>query len=184
MWRGYALAAAAAAAARGDESELNCSLRDRHNTLGSLDKHYRKGHCFIALRSLGLGPLAVALMRFSTASASLAFVRREHACNFCDFCVKLFFKAFTRNQHCFEEDDTMGCGSSVAAGSQPSLDVGAGAQFSVPTLCFRGVLESANGRQWCLSILLATSEGCVPALFVDGHSVILTKMCVQPCFSP
>ena len=74
----------------------------------------------------------------------------------------------------------MGCGSSVAAGTQPSLalDVGAVAQFSVPTLCFRGVLESANGRQWCLSILLATSEGCVPALHVDGHSVILTKMCV------
>lgn len=71
----------------------------------------------------------------------------------------------------------MGCGSSVAAGSQPSLDVGAVAQFSVPTLCFRGVLESANGRQWCLSILLATSEGCVPALLVDGRSVILTKMC-------
>jgi hypothetical protein len=91
--------------------------------------------------------------------------------------VKLFFRAFTRNRHCFEEDDTMGCGSSVAAGSQPSLDVGAVAQFSVPTLCFRGVLESANGRQWCLSILLATSEGCVPALLVDGRSVILTKMC-------
>jgi hypothetical protein len=70
----------------------------------------------------------------------------------------------------------MGCGSSVAAEKQSTCDSFAVEQFSVPTLSFRGVFDSANGRQWCLSILIATCEGLSPALLVDGCSIILTKM--------
>jgi hypothetical protein len=52
MWRGYALAAAAA---RGDESEFNCSLRDRHNTLGSLVNTTEKGIVLLHSGALAWG---------------------------------------------------------------------------------------------------------------------------------
>ena len=79
----------------------------------------------------------------------------------------------------------MGCGSSAVPSKFSTAEECAVVAASAPTLCFRGAQDSANGRKWCFSVLLASNEGTTPELLVDGQAVSLSKMYATGtlCFS-